>query len=144
MYKITTNLSEINKINDAVKVKENNQESQYCEINKHCKLEQYSIPLLESYLRSLGLSFITEEWLTTNIVETLPFDWTWFAPEKSKRISVPNRLLSNQIIKQLIVTIIANENPTQSDDYYQYIYFNDWENNQFILEMFPEIKYEEQ
>lgn len=104
MYKITNNLQQINEINNAVKLKEDNQDSNYCKIDKHCKDELYAIPLDNSSLLSLGLSFITETWLTTDIVETLPKDWTWNFPIRQLRVTIPLEIQATALIDNVTGT----------------------------------------
>ena len=104
MYKITSNLQQINEINNAVKIKENNTDSQYCDINKHCSLELYSIPIIPNYLNLLGLNFITEEWLNTDIIQELPKDWKWNFPLRPLRIKIPLEVQAKALISAAQVT----------------------------------------
>ena len=95
MYKLTTNISEVNSINTAQSKKEIG--SSYCEINKHCNQELYAIPIIESILKSYNLDFITDSWLNSNIVENIPNDWNWHSPYKTKRFIIPNSLIVQSI-----------------------------------------------
>ncbi len=101
--KIITDIKQLEAINNAVKERENNPDSQYCELNKHASLEKYVIPIMDKYLKNLGLDFINDEWLNTDIVEELPQDWTWHF-DTANRVIIPNNLiLKNEDLKTYMI-----------------------------------------
>ena len=122
MYKIVTNITEITAINNAVKVKENNETSSYCQINKHCKDELYAIPIINSYLLSLVsyCPFITNEWLTTDVVEELPKDWTWKLMDRPIRLVMTTNFITDILLSNTDLTLIIKskieENAVLSDE----------------------------
>jgi hypothetical protein len=90
--KIITDIKQLEAINNAVKERENNPDSQYCELNKHASQELYAVPIMADYLKGLKLPFITDEWLNTDIVEQIPDNWTWHVEERPIRMIIPNEV----------------------------------------------------
>lgn len=105
MYKITTNIEQINLINLAQSQRE--ECSTYCEINKSSNSEQYAIPILGSILKSYKLDFITDKWLNETISE-LPLDWDWHSLAKNMRFKIANKDIANGIVGQDILNIVFN------------------------------------
>lgn len=95
MYKIVTDITLIDQINEACKRYEDNQESNYCQIEKHPIRNEWVIPIIEGILRKYNLSFI-EELLTDNI-EELPEDWLWPYMERTYRVKIPYKLQAQAI-----------------------------------------------
>jgi len=122
MYKITT-VEQINQINEAQSKKEIG--SKYCEHIRHPLQELYAIPVLDTVLRSYQLEFITDEWLSTDVYETLPDDWNWVYENESVRITIPNYLiLTNTNLRNLITYSIDNDVKNVIDKEYTRLYVN--------------------
>jgi len=122
MIKITT-IEQVNQINEAQSNKEVG--SKYCEPIKHPLQELYAIPVLETILRSYQLDFITEEWLSMDVYETLPDDWNWIYESESIRITIPNYLiLTNTDLRNLITYSIDNDVKNVIDKEYTRLYVN--------------------
>jgi hypothetical protein len=92
MYKIITDLKQLEEINQAASNREGKAEVKYCDIVKHPIKELYIIPIIKHLLLNYKLDFITEEWLNTDIVESYPEDWEWIYPERRIRIQIPLKL----------------------------------------------------
>jgi hypothetical protein len=108
MYKIITDIQILQQINEAAKLKEGNENVQYCELLKHPIRNEYAIPIMEGILRGYNLSFIDE--LLTGNVESLPADWSWPFENESIRITIPNNLiLKEAYLRALIQYCDANE-----------------------------------
>jgi len=125
MFKIINNIQQINEINNAVKLIENNNESNYCSINKHVSKELYVIPIMYDYLLSLNLSFITHEWLSTDIINEMPSDWSWHY-DKKQRLIIPAKLALTDF-SEYINYVKSNSNLCYhiDDNATAYVYFNE-------------------
>jgi len=98
MYKITNNIELINKINQAAKLKEGNQEVNYCEIQKHPVRDEYAIPIIENILKGYNLSFIKE--VLSNLVSELPEDWEWLYLERPVRLEIPLDVYAKSMLEK--------------------------------------------
>ena len=119
MFKIITDINQLTAINNAVKLKEQNNDSIYCEIDKHCKNEMYAIPIMRDYLKNLGLDFITDNWLNSNIVETLSTDWSWLYTDRLIRVSIPFNLQAKAQVSKAKKTKEDNKENNSSKNEYQ-------------------------
>jgi hypothetical protein len=99
MWKIKDNKAEFNLINQAAKDDDKTGATdRYCDIVKHCKEELYAIPLINNILISFNLPFITEEWLSTDLVEKLPVEWIWDFVERPLRVIIPLNLQAKSLL----------------------------------------------
>lgn len=145
MYKIITNI-DLSAINHAAATIENNQEVNYDIGIKHCMLAKYAI-VLTSWLEKPEVkqlcAFITDEWLQTDIIETLPQDWFWHY-DTSIRIIIPNYLiLKEAYLKSLIQYCDANNvlNFVAENETYVYVNYILPE-HQALFDMYEQIKIE--
>ena len=145
MYKITNNINQLTEINNAVKVIENNQDSQYAEFDYNVDNTLIAIPITD-YLRNNEqlksiCPFLDNDWF--NDIQEKPDNWTWHF-DTSIRIIIPNYLiLKEAYLKALINYCDANEvlNFVGSND--SYIYVNEiYPEHQAIFDMYNEIKIE--
>jgi hypothetical protein len=129
MYKIANNPEQFNLINQKIKEVENNENSLFSEITKHCKEEKYAFgigeegSLIRNYLISFGLDFVTPEWLTTNAISELPLDWTWYYDTLIRTI-IPNYLiLQDNNLRALIQYCMDNDvlNVVGKEETYVYV-----------------------
>ena len=98
MYKIVTDISIITAINEAAKVDENNNNTNYCEIHKHPVNDEYAIPIIEGILKKYNLPNI--DYILSDNVEVLPDDWSWPFSERTIRISIPLKLQAKAFVKK--------------------------------------------
>jgi hypothetical protein len=148
MYKIITDRTQLETINNAAKSIENNPDSNYDLGQKNCTLEKWAI-LLSSWLEKQEVKelcpFITNEWLNSDISVELSSDWAWHYDEPI-RIIIPNDLILREpCLKALISYCDANEvlNITPESETMSYVYVKFIHpEHQDLFDLFPEIKIE--
>jgi len=146
MLKIITDFAQLEAINNAAQIIENNPLSKYDEGIKHCMLEKWAIlfsPWLEKPEVKELCPFITDEWLQTDIIETLTQDWFWHY-DTSIRIIIPNYLiLKEAYLKALINYCDDNNVPNYVDIDNSFIYVNEiYPEHQTLFDMYEQIKIE--
>ena len=115
MYKILDNPEQFNLINYTAHQQSPDTTDRYCDIIKHCKEELYAIPIIEVILKSYGLDFITDIWLNTNVVETLPLDWTWFNMDRPIRMTMQTNWLNQTMLIDIPFRNIINREIDKND-----------------------------
>jgi hypothetical protein len=142
MYKIVTDATIVTLINAAAKLRENNEEVNYCEFQKHPIREEWAIPVNESILRKYNLQNIEE--LLSNNIETLPDDWEWAFPHEKFRIIIPNFLILRETsLRALISYCDANNIDSVVSETHSYIYISEiFEEHRAIFGQYEEITIE--
>jgi hypothetical protein len=97
MYKIITDITQLEIINSKVQELENNSSSKYCETVKHPFQNKWAIPILEGILRGYNIDFMTDSWFNTDIIEELPEDWLWPYLNRTYRVKIPYQLQAKAI-----------------------------------------------
>jgi hypothetical protein len=100
MYKIAQNTIEFDIINQTAHSRNPETTDKYADIIKHCKQDLYALPLIPTVLNRYGLEFITEEWLSTDIVETLPTEWTWYRMDRPIRLIMQTQFVTDILLQQ--------------------------------------------
>ena len=135
MIKITVK-DDLDLINNEIKLKENNENSQYCDINYNAAQTLVAIPIHE-YLKTLNI--FENDWFETDIVEELPSDWLWHF-DKKQRLIIPAKLALTDF-SEYINYVKTNPNLGYhiDDNATAYVYFNEIrEEDQPILNFYAE------
>lgn len=127
MYKIITDITQLEAINNRVKELENNSNSKYCEIVKHPLQNKWIIPILPGILKGYDISFITDTWLNANIIDELTEDWLWPYLNRTYKVKIPYQLQAKAIrtknknkdeYKLKLLIEVLNENLPEEYSFY--------------------------
>jgi hypothetical protein len=115
MYKIAKNTEQFDIINNKAHELSPDTTDKYSEITKHCNKDLYAIPLIDNILKSYNIEFITDEWLTTDIIDTLPIDWTWQNLDRPVRMTMNTIWIYQTMINDVNIRNIMNRETAKND-----------------------------